>query len=310
MTTTLPLLLQPAELAQQLDTADLVIVDLSSAAGYIRQHIPGAVNVDAAQVTASRPPVMGLLPDAAAFGRLLGSAGITPQSHVVAYDGENGLKAARFLWTLDVIGHARFSLLDGGLQAWLNAQLPVESGVVTAAAAAPYPAGYRPEHQADKTYIQNHIGDTAVAVLDVRTPAEYAGTDKRAQRAGHIPGAVNVDWSQALVGGEPYYHLDGPVQSTERVLARAGMTMGDIDITEVNEAFASVALSWASVHEPDMDTVNVNGGAIAIGHPVGATGARLITTALHELERRDAQTALITMCCGGALSTASIIERV
>ncbi|MEU6750872.1 steroid 3-ketoacyl-CoA thiolase [Actinomadura nitritigenes] len=116
--------------------------------------------------------------------------------------------------------------------------------------------------------------------------------------------------AQALVGGEPYYHLDGPVQSTERVLARAGMTMGDIDISEVNEAFASVAMSWASVHKPDMDTVNVNGGAIAIGHPVGATGARLITTALHELERRDAQTALITMCCGGALSTASIIERV
>jgi acetyl-CoA C-acetyltransferase len=116
--------------------------------------------------------------------------------------------------------------------------------------------------------------------------------------------------AQALVGGEPYYHLDGPVQSTGRVLARAGMTMGDIDISEVNEAFASVALSWASVHEPDMDTVNVNGGAIAIGHPVGATGARLITTALHELERRDAQTALITMCCGGALSTASILERI
>jgi acetyl-CoA C-acetyltransferase len=116
--------------------------------------------------------------------------------------------------------------------------------------------------------------------------------------------------AQALVGGEPYYHLDGPVQSTERVLQRAGMTMGDIDITEVNEAFAAVALSWASVHEPDMDTVNVNGGAIAIGHPVGATGSRLITTALHELERRDAQTALITMCCGGALSTASIIDRI
>ncbi|WP_030164791.1 steroid 3-ketoacyl-CoA thiolase [Spirillospora albida] len=116
--------------------------------------------------------------------------------------------------------------------------------------------------------------------------------------------------AQALVGGEPYYHLDGPVQSTERVLARAGMTMNDIDITEVNEAFASVALSWASVHEPDLDKVNVNGGAIAIGHPVGATGSRLITTALHELERRDAGTALITMCCGGALSTATIIERV
>jgi len=115
--------------------------------------------------------------------------------------------------------------------------------------------------------------------------------------------------SQALVGSEPYYHLDGPVQSTERVLARAGMTMGDIDFTEINEAFASVVLSWASVHKPDMDKVNVNGGAIALGHPVGATGARLITTALHEMERRDAGNALITMCCGGALSSATILER-
>ncbi|TDC59742.1 steroid 3-ketoacyl-CoA thiolase [Actinomadura sp. GC306] len=116
--------------------------------------------------------------------------------------------------------------------------------------------------------------------------------------------------SQALVGSEPYYHLDGPVQSTERVLQKSGMTMNDIDITEINEAFASIVLSWASVHKPDMDKVNVNGGAIALGHPVGATGSRLITTALHELERRDAGTALVTMCCGGALSTATILERI
>ena len=116
--------------------------------------------------------------------------------------------------------------------------------------------------------------------------------------------------AQALVGSEPYYHLDGPVQSTEHVLRRSGMTMDDIDIFEINEAFASIVLSWASVHKPDMDRVNVNGGAIALGHPVGATGARLITTALHELERRDAGTALVTMCCGGALSTATILERI
>ena len=88
------------------------------------------------------------------------------------------------------------------------------------------------------------------------------------------------------------------------------MKMGDIDITEINEAFASVVLSWARVHEPDMDTVNVSGGAIALGHPVGSTGSRLITTALHELERTDKTTALITMCAGGALSTGTIIERI
>jgi acetyl-CoA C-acetyltransferase len=93
------------------------------------------------------------------------------------------------------------------------------------------------------------------------------------------------------------------------VLERAGMKIDDIDVFEVNEAFASVVLSWSSVHRPDLDRVNVNGGAIALGHPVGSTGARLITTALHELERRDASTALISMCAGGALSTATIITR-
>jgi acetyl-CoA C-acetyltransferase len=115
--------------------------------------------------------------------------------------------------------------------------------------------------------------------------------------------------AQCLIGDEPYYHLDGPIAATSRVLDRAGMTMADIDLFEVNEAFAAVVLSWMSVHKPDQDRVNVNGGAIALGHPVGSTGARLLTTALHELERRDASTALITMCAGGAMSTATIIER-
>jgi acetyl-CoA C-acetyltransferase len=86
--------------------------------------------------------------------------------------------------------------------------------------------------------------------------------------------------------------------------------MADLDLFEVNEAFAAVVLSWARVHEPDMDRVNVNGGAIALGHPVGSTGTRLITTALHELERRDATSALVSMCAGGAMATGTIIERV
>ncbi|GAA3385129.1 steroid 3-ketoacyl-CoA thiolase [Cryptosporangium minutisporangium] len=116
--------------------------------------------------------------------------------------------------------------------------------------------------------------------------------------------------AQCLVGAETFYHLDGPVQATARVLANAGMKIGDIDVFEVNEAFASVPLSWMAVHEPDADRVNVNGGAIALGHPVGSTGARLLTTALHELERRDAETALVTMCAGGALATATILTRV
>ena len=146
----------------------------------------------------------------------------------------------------------------------------------------------------------SQISDGAAAVLLM--------SEEKAKALGLRPRARIK--TQALVGSEPYYHLDGPVQSTERVLQRSGMTMNDIDITEINEAFASIVLSWASVHKPDMDKVNVNGGAIALGHPVGATGSRLITTALHELERRDGETALITMCCGGALSTATILERI
>jgi acetyl-CoA C-acetyltransferase len=121
--------------------------------------------------------------------------------------------------------------------------------------------------------------------------------------------AARTPVAQRLIGAEPYYHLDGPVQATERVLARGGMTLHDTDLFEVNEAVASVVLSWLSVYRPDPDRVNVNGGAIAIGHAVGSTGARLLTTALHELERRDASTALITMCAGGAMATATIIER-
>ena len=145
----------------------------------------------------------------------------------------------------------------------------------------------------------SQISDGAAAVLLVE-----AG---QARSLGLRPRARIV--AQCLVGAEPYYHLDGPVQATERVLARSGMTIGDIDLFEVNEAFASVVLSWLAVHQPDPDRVNVNGGAIALGHPVGSTGARLLTTALHELERRGAGTALITMCAGGAMATATIIER-
>lgn len=117
--------------------------------------------------------------------------------------------------------------------------------------------------------------------------------------------------AQVVVGTDPYFHLDGPVDATYAILKKAGMTMDDIDIVEINEAFASVVLSWARVHNnDDISKVNVNGGAIALGHPVGSTGARLITTALHELERSDKSVALITMCCGGAVGTGTIIERI
>lgn len=152
-----------------------------------------------------------------------------------------------------------------------------------------------------------HTAGTSSQISDGAAAVLWMDEDK-AKALGLKPRARIV--AQANVGAEAYYHLDGPVQSTARVLEKSGMSMSDIDLVEINEAFASVVLSWAQVHNADMDRVNVNGGAIALGHPVGSTGARLITTALHELERSDKSTALITMCAGGALSTGTIIERI
>jgi acetyl-CoA C-acetyltransferase len=151
-----------------------------------------------------------------------------------------------------------------------------------------------------------HTAGTSSQISDGAAAVLLADAD-RARSLGLRPRARIV--AQCLIGAEPCFHLDGPIDATRRVLSASGMTLADIDLFEVNEAFASVVLSWLQVLSPDQERVNVNGGAIALGHPVGATGARLITTALHELERRDASTALITMCAGGAMSTATIIER-
>ena len=145
----------------------------------------------------------------------------------------------------------------------------------------------------------SQISDGAAAVLWMSA--------ERARAAGLRPRARIV--AQTVVGSDPHYLLDGPVHATEAVLRKARMSLDDIDLVEINEAFASVVLSWSRVHEPDMGRVNVNGGAIALGHPVGASGSRLIVTALHELERSDRHTALVTMCCGGALGTATVLER-
>jgi len=152
-----------------------------------------------------------------------------------------------------------------------------------------------------------HTAGTASQLSDGAAAVMWS-SKKMARALGLKPRARIV--AQALVGSEPYYHLDGPIAATTAVLAKAGMTMADIDLFEINEAFASVVVAWAQSHQADMDKVNVNGGALALGHPVGSTGARLITTALHELERTGQEFALISMCAGGALATGTIIQRI
>ena len=145
----------------------------------------------------------------------------------------------------------------------------------------------------------SQVSDGASAVLLMsRQKATDLGITPRARIRDHT-----------TVGVDPVLMLTGPIPATRKILERNGLSMDDLDLVEINEAFASVIAAWERELEPDVDKVNVNGGAIALGHPLGSTGGRLLTTLLHELERSDGTLGLVTMCCGGGLGTATLIER-
>jgi len=145
----------------------------------------------------------------------------------------------------------------------------------------------------------SQISDGAGAVLLM--------TREKAKALGLTPKATIVD--SCLIGSDPALMLTGPIYATQKLLAGNGLQMSDIDVVEINEAFASVVLAWERELHPDMATVNPNGGAIALGHPLGGTGAILLTKAVHELERADKQHAIVTMCCGGGLGTGTLLRR-
>lgn len=163
-------------------------------------------------------------------------------------------------------------------------------------------AGLKPAFKPDGKITagnSSQISDGAAAVLLMsREKADELGLKARAKIL-----------DQTTVGCDPVKMLEGPIPATRKLLERNGMTMADIDFTEINEAFAPVVAAWAREHSPDMDKVNVRGGAMALGHPLGSTGARLITTLLHTLEDEDAEIGLVTMCCGGGLGTGTLIQR-
>ncbi|MGA1716071.1 MAG: thiolase family protein, partial [Ilumatobacteraceae bacterium] len=160
---------------------------------------------------------------------------------------------------------------------------------------------FRPEEEGGRVTAGNssQITDGAASLLIM--------SEAKAKALGLTPRARFVNF--ALAGDDPRYMLTAPIPSTRKVLERAGLTMDDIDITEINEAFASVVLAWEKELRPNMETVNPNGGAIALGHPLGASGARLMTTLLNELERTGGRYGLQTMCEGGGMANATIIER-
>jgi acetyl-CoA acetyltransferase family protein len=145
----------------------------------------------------------------------------------------------------------------------------------------------------------SQISDGAAAIL-------LMGADVAA-RLGLKPRARIV--TQTLVGVDPVLMLSGPIPATRKLLDQSGLSLDEIDLIEINEAFATVVLAWQKEYQPDMSRVNVHGGAIALGHPLGASGARLMVTLLHALETHAKRYGLQTMCCGGGLGTGTIIER-
>jgi acetyl-CoA acetyltransferase family protein len=146
----------------------------------------------------------------------------------------------------------------------------------------------------------SQISDGAAAVLLM--------SRAKADALGLTPRARIVDTTS--VGCDPVKMLEGPIPATRKILDRNKLAIGDLDYVEINEAFAPVIAAWRRVYDPDMDRVNPRGGAMALGHPLGSTGARLLTTLLHELEDDDKELGLVTMCCGGGLGTGTLIQRV
>jgi acetyl-CoA acyltransferase len=164
-------------------------------------------------------------------------------------------------------------------------------------------AGLRPAFKEDGKITagnSSQVSDGAAAVLLM--------TREKADALGLKPRARIFDI--VTVGVDPVIMLTGPIPATELMLERNGMKIDDVDLIEINEAFASVVAAWQRELEPDMDRVNVNGGAIALGHPLGSTGGRLITTLLHEMERTDKEMGMVTMCCGGGIGTGTLIQRI
>lgn len=217
----LDLLIEPEDLESCLHDTDIAVVDLCKAKQYATAHIPGAHYVDYADIVHIERPVMGLLPSKIQVSIILSRLGITPDTHVVAYDDEGGGNASRFLWTLHVFGHDKTSLLNGGLFSWAN-----EGHAVDTKVPVPKPSDYGVENTqryvADRQYILDNLDNKQVALLDARSNPEYTGEKKFAIKGGHIPGAVNFEWVSAM---DPKKNLRlRPEEEIKNELDRLGLT--------------------------------------------------------------------------------------
>ncbi|MDP2608957.1 MULTISPECIES: sulfurtransferase [unclassified Oceanobacter] len=194
----LPLLLEAQTLAEQLPLNNVLIIDQSKLDSYLQHHIPGAVHLDFKRLQLGIAPTPGALPSLPQLSEVFSALGLTPDTHVIAYDDEGGGWAGRLIWVLDMIGHRHYSYLNGGIKAWLQDGLPTEAGNVT-----PVPSSYQVEQLCDgfslsKDDILARIGQPDFAIWDARSQAEYCGDKVISSRGGHIPGAVNYEWTRGM----------------------------------------------------------------------------------------------------------------
>lgn len=219
MTENLPRLIEPETLAAA-TAADILLIHVADAAAYEQAHLPGARLVEPAALVSGTPPAPGRLPGTARLEALFSALGYRPGQQIVVYDDEGGGWAGRFIWTLDVIGHQRWTYLNGGLQAWSAAGLPLEAGPPPTSESAAVSLQLDPGPIAEIEDVLAAMTDDDQLIWDVRSAAEYRGEKSGARRAGHIPTAVNLDWMQLK---DPARALRLVTDLQER-LAAAGIT--------------------------------------------------------------------------------------
>ena len=194
----LPLIIEPEDLAKHINDTNLLIVDLCKVENYLRGHVPGAVYLPFQLLITGTPPAPGKLPAIEVLEKIFSSLGLTPETHVVAYDDEGGGWAGRLIWTLDMIGHTRYSYLNGGILAWEAANQTMDTQPNTPSATSEVKVSLNQQFAVEKNYILDRIGAEDLAIWDARSPEEYNGEKKLADKAGHIPGSVNYEWTDGM----------------------------------------------------------------------------------------------------------------
>jgi len=241
----LPLVIEPAELQSIQNNENILVVDLTTPKQYQQAHIPAAVFIDYGHIVGMNQPYTGLLPELAPFEHIINSLGITPDTHIIAYDEEGGGKAARLIWTLHAMGHNKTSLLNGGLIAWYREKFPLSNDSVTRQP-NPTEQHYKVDFSrqpvvANTDYIKAHLKDSSIGLLDARSIDEYMGQAKYAQKTGRIPDAKHFEWTRAMDESANYRLLSR--ETLQPMLDELGLTR-DKEIIVYCQSHHRSALSY------------------------------------------------------------------